>query len=189
MMLLKDFKSKANDLLVELNELIYKLPRKGKSEAECIETILEHAVDDVLGLIGKIKAIDLEDEAEELSHIDLFHEEDQWSDELRKVLDQHAIGETSYDACEKLKNALKPLGMTFNYYLGAEPYDLRPMHFLKSVKTLIDADSNCYPCKIDKTPHVEGEFSLRDTNFIRIWINLLSVEDLRYLRCYHEFTY
>jgi hypothetical protein len=55
---------------------------------------------------------------------DLFETPEKLPVEVRELLENFGEVE-SYSDCERLLNLLKPFGYTFDYYLDAQPYDLR----------------------------------------------------------------
>jgi len=57
---------------------------------------------------------------------DLFEHYEQLPKAVQKILSKFGEVDT-YQDCEKMLKALKPHGYTFNYYLDAQPYNLRPM--------------------------------------------------------------
>lgn len=50
--------------------------------------------------------------------------------EVKDVLKKHESEENTYDACQALVDDLNTVGWTCEYYLDAEPYNLRPL-FIK----------------------------------------------------------
>jgi hypothetical protein len=64
----------------------------------------------------KTEAIEIED---------LFLTPEKLPTEVQIILENFAEREQTYENCQQLEQALKPLGYTFNWGLDAEPYDLR----------------------------------------------------------------
>ena len=59
---------------------------------------------------------------------DLFETPELLPTQVREVLENVNEDEiNSYPELERLLSLLKPLGYTFDYYLDAEPYGLRPI--------------------------------------------------------------
>ena len=58
---------------------------------------------------------------------DLFETPELIPDEVQAVLETFDEDADSYRELARLVNELEPLGYTFDYYLDAEPYGLRPI--------------------------------------------------------------
>ena len=63
---------------------------------------------------------------------DLFENPDEQPEELKAVLKQFEIDNPdanfdTYEICERLLKAVEQIGYTFEYYLDANPYALRPV--------------------------------------------------------------
>lgn len=71
------------------------------------------------------------DEEEYNSDNDLFAQYDTLPDDVRAVLDKYSVIEAEegfdYEILKKFIAELEPLGYTFDYYLDAEPYNLREL--------------------------------------------------------------
>jgi hypothetical protein len=67
--------------------------------------------------------------------MDLFDHYDTLPPKVKKILDK--FGDNTYDSCSKLVARLNKVGYTCDYYLDAEPYNLRVL--------------NCPVCKSDDT--------------------------------------
>jgi len=64
---------------------------------------------------------------------DLFETPEILPQNIQDILIEYGEIET-YDQCQKLLNELNLHGYTFNYYLDAQPYNLRPMVSNKTKK-------------------------------------------------------
>lgn len=65
--------------------------------------------------------------------IDLFEHYEDLPQEVQDVIDDHFVnGDASYEECQKLVDALKPLGYTCEYGLDGYPYDLRKINLEES---------------------------------------------------------
>lgn len=63
----------------------------------------------------------------EVEEIDLFEHHERLPKKVQKILIK--FGEVAtYIECDKLLEALRPHGYTFDYYLDATPYNLRVIH-------------------------------------------------------------
>ena len=65
---------------------------------------------------------------DEIGNIDLFEHPKLIPKEVKDVLEsyeQQAIDGFSYEDLANLQNGIEALGYTFDYYLDAEPYNLR----------------------------------------------------------------
>lgn len=58
---------------------------------------------------------------------DLFEHPELLPKQVKEVLDKHTNMDNDYESCEKLVIDLNAVGYTCEYYLDAEPYDLRKM--------------------------------------------------------------
>ena len=56
---------------------------------------------------------------------DLFKTPEKLPAEVQEVLKKYEDWPGTYQACNDLLKELKPLGYEFDYYLDAEPYNLR----------------------------------------------------------------
>lgn len=56
--------------------------------------------------------------------IDLFEQWEQLPENVIEVLGKYSFVDT-YQGCADFLKELEPLGYTFDYYLNAEPYNLR----------------------------------------------------------------
>jgi hypothetical protein len=69
---------------------------------------------------------DIDDEEEYLQAKDLFLHQEELPADVKSVLDKYGIeGEATYETCGSMLAELEPLGYTFEYYLDAEPFNLR----------------------------------------------------------------
>lgn len=57
--------------------------------------------------------------------VDLFEHIDTLPQEVQEVLEKHSSMENSYEDCNKLVADLEAVGYTCDFYLDAEPYNLR----------------------------------------------------------------
>ncbi len=65
---------------------------------------------------------------EEQNVVDLFEDYENWPPELTAVFDKYseeAAGGFDYDTLAALLKEVQEIGYTFDYYLDAEPYNLR----------------------------------------------------------------
>lgn len=60
--------------------------------------------------------------------IDLFEQPQLLPPEVVDVLNEFSLADNTYENCEKLVQALKPLGYTCDYELDAEPFNLRKIN-------------------------------------------------------------
>ena len=58
---------------------------------------------------------------------DLFETPESLPPQVQAVIEKYGECET-YEDCRKMLKALKPLGYTFDYYVDANPYDLRKIN-------------------------------------------------------------
>ena len=67
--------------------------------------------------------------------VDLFEHYEKLPDQINKVLESWDEDAEGYAECNRLQKALEPLGYTFDYYLDAEPFNLRivEIHQLESL--------------------------------------------------------
>ena len=57
------------------------------------------------------------------TEIDLF---DNWQELPKEVIEVlESFEDETYSECERILNELKPLGYTFEYYLDAQPFNLK----------------------------------------------------------------
>jgi hypothetical protein len=61
---------------------------------------------------------------------------------VKDVLDRFSTDENDYESCGKLVDALNKIGWTCDYYLDAEPYDLR--RIIKKGESYSYADLEAY---------------------------------------------
>lgn len=59
--------------------------------------------------------------------IDLFEHYEELPLELKEILDKYCDGDFDYEKCAKLVEELETIGYTCDYYLDAEPYNLRKL--------------------------------------------------------------
>lgn len=59
---------------------------------------------------------------------DLFEHPDELPEEVQKILSKYDDWDQTYEQCRDLEAALKPLGYTFDWYLDAQPYNLRKIN-------------------------------------------------------------
>lgn len=58
---------------------------------------------------------------------DLFNQLDKLPPALSEVIDKHSEDfENTYEACEAFLSDCEAIGYTFDYYLDAKPFGLRP---------------------------------------------------------------
>jgi hypothetical protein len=62
---------------------------------------------------------------------DLFETPEKLPAEVQALIEKYCTGDNTYENCRALQNELKPLGFTFDYYLDAEPYNLRKIRYKK----------------------------------------------------------
>lgn len=60
---------------------------------------------------------------------DFFAHYEYLSPEALAVYDEFADGDNTYESCNQLLSEMNAVGYTFDYYLNAEPYELRPIGF------------------------------------------------------------
>lgn len=58
---------------------------------------------------------------------DLFETPELIPNNVQSVLETFDDNADSYHELERILNEIKPMGYTFDYYLDAEPYGLRPI--------------------------------------------------------------
>ena len=60
---------------------------------------------------------------------DLFEHYTEQPPELRKIYDKYTENwDNTYDNCAKFLKEVEAIGYTFDYYLDAEPYNLRKIN-------------------------------------------------------------
>ena len=121
---IKDFKSKAEDLLGQLESLIQTMPQKGDTSTDCQRVYLQQQINEVYYAINGTEQSDLEDEAEE-EEIDLFEDFDNLPCNVQAVIMKFEDSEQDYNTCQELVDALEEVGYTCEYGLTAVPYNLR----------------------------------------------------------------
>lgn len=62
---------------------------------------------------------------ENINERDLFEYYEEQPQEVREILSRYELEELDYIECENLLKELNAVGYTFDYYLQAEPYNLR----------------------------------------------------------------
>lgn len=61
-------------------------------------------------------------------YYDLFEHPEMQPQELKDILAKYENSNDTYDVLEQLLKEVEAIGYTFNYYLDATPYGLRPKH-------------------------------------------------------------
>ena len=127
---IKEFKSKAEDLLGQLETLIQTMPQKGNKSTDCQRTYLQQQINEVYYAINGTEQSDLNEDEEE---IDLFEDFGNLPSDVQAVIMKFEDSEQDYNTCQELVDALEEVGYTCEYGLSAEPYNLR-----KIKKDLVD---------------------------------------------------
>ena len=127
---IKEFKSKAEDLLGQLETLIQTMPQKGNKSTDCQRTYLQQQINEVYYAINGTEQSDLNEDEEE---IDLFEDFDNLPSDVQAVIMKFDASEQDYNTCQELVEALEEVGYTCEYGLTAVPYNLR-----KIKKDLVD---------------------------------------------------
>ena len=123
---IKDFKSKAEDLLGQLESLIQTMPQKGDKSTDCQRVYLQQQINEVYYAINGTEQSDLNGEAEEEEEeIDLFEDFDNLPSDVQAVIMEFEDSEQDYNTCQELVEALEEVGYTCDYILTAVPYNLR----------------------------------------------------------------
>jgi len=65
---------------------------------------------------------------------DLFENPELLPIEVQEILQKYSSSENDYESCDKLLNELKEYGYEFEFYLDAEPYDLKLIESTKVFK-------------------------------------------------------
>ncbi len=60
-----------------------------------------------------------------MENIDLFEYPGRLPVKVLEIIDKYSELDNTYENCEKLLQELKPYGYIFDYYLDAEPFNLR----------------------------------------------------------------
>ena len=119
---IKEFKSKAEDLLGQLETLIQTMPQKGNKSTDCQRTYLQQQINEVYYAINGTEQSDLNEDEEE---IDLFEDFDNLPSDVQAVIMKFDASEQDYNTCQELVEALEEVGYTCEYGLTAVPYNLR----------------------------------------------------------------
>ena len=61
------------------------------------------------------------------TNIDLFEQFETLAEELKRVLTKYEECENDYNVIAAMQAECEAIGYTFDYYLDAEPYNLRPL--------------------------------------------------------------
>lgn len=123
---IKEFKSKAEDLLGQLESLIQTMPQKGDTSTDCQRVCIQQKINEVYYAINGTEQSDLNDEVEE-EEIDLFEDFDNLPSDVQAVIMKFDASEQNYNTCQKLVDALEEVGYTCEYGLSAVPYNLRKL--------------------------------------------------------------
>jgi hypothetical protein len=121
---IKEFKSKAEDLLGQLETLIQTMPQKGDKSTDCQRIYLQQQINEVYYAINGTEQSDLNDEVEE-EEIDLFEDFDNLPSDVQAVIMKFEDSEQDYNTCQELVDALEEVGYTCEYGLTAVPYNLK----------------------------------------------------------------
>ncbi|MBK7362999.1 MAG: hypothetical protein IPJ01_11945 [Micavibrio sp.] len=116
----------------------------------------------------------VEVEEEYNSEEDLFQHTETLPDEVRKVLDKYGEDwEATYENCENMLQELEPLGYTFDYYLDAEPINLRKLEEFKTGGGVADKSY------VIVAPHHPFKHSLEKVNGLlpKIGVDLKNIEN------------
>jgi hypothetical protein len=81
---IKEFKSKAEDLLGQLETLIQTMPQKGNKSTDCQRTYLQQQINEVYYAINGTEQSDLNEDEEE--EIDLFEDFDNLPSDVQAVI-------------------------------------------------------------------------------------------------------
>ena len=90
---------------------------------------------------------------------DLFNRPDKWPEDLKEILDkwnkEFGGDEPTYAQLNQMLKNVEMIGYTFDYYLTAEPYNLRP---LLSLTQLIELEREMILAEIEdiKGVHIIG---------------------------------
>ena len=120
---IKEFKSKAEDLLGQLENLVQTMPQKGNKSTDCQRVYLQQQINEVYYAINGTEQSDLNDEVEE--EIDLFEDFDNLPSDVQAIIMKFEDSEQDYNNCQALVEALEEVGYTCEYGLTAVPYNLR----------------------------------------------------------------
>ena len=121
---IKEFKSKAEDLLGQLENLVQTMPQKGNKSTDCQRVYLQQQINEVYYAINGTEQSDLNDEVEE-EEIDLFEDFDNLPSDVQAIIMKFEDSEQDYNTCQDLVDALEEVGYTCEYGLTAVPYNLR----------------------------------------------------------------
>ena len=62
------------------------------------------------------------------SNLDLFEQQESLPQEVKDVLEKYKDFNPTYDECRAMLKDMEAIGYTFDFYLDAEPYNLRKIN-------------------------------------------------------------
>lgn len=106
-----------------------------------------------------------------MEKVDLFSKPETLPKEVQEVLKKYEECEFDYDDCQNLVEDLEKVGYTCDYYLDAEPFDLRKM--MKKGNSYTYSDIENYTLDVGMS---DAEFSLEEFGKFNVGQQFLKLE-------------
>ena len=115
------------------SELVEKFAQLSDKPIQCALILCDELIEDnaeneelVNGGLNKEYWKEVKESILNNQQIDLFDTWEQLPENVQQVLAKYSFVDT-YQGCNDFQKELEPLGYTFDYYLNAEPYNLRKL--------------------------------------------------------------